>query len=39
LLHRLTSIGSPAVQSIAQKALDRAKKELRGDATLRQQAD
>ena len=39
LLHGLTSIGSPALQSIAQKALDRAKKELRGDATLRQQPD
>jgi hypothetical protein len=37
LLHGLTSIGSPALQSIARTALDRAKKELRGDAAVRQQ--
>jgi hypothetical protein len=39
LLHGLTSIGSPALQSIARAALDRAKKELRGDAAVRQQPD
>ncbi|MGQ0776593.1 MAG: hypothetical protein ACT4NY_19570 [Pseudonocardiales bacterium] len=37
LLHGLTSIGSPALRSIAQKALDRAKKELRGAAAVRRQ--
>jgi len=39
LLHGLTSIGSPALQSTAQTALDRATKELRGDAAVRQQPD
>ncbi|MGH3972846.1 MAG: hypothetical protein ACRDS9_05925 [Pseudonocardiaceae bacterium] len=39
LLHGLTSIGSPALQSIAQTALGRAKKELRGDAAVRHQPD
>jgi hypothetical protein len=39
LLHGLTSIGSPALQSIARRALDRAKKELRGDAAVRRQPD
>ncbi|MGH3813952.1 MAG: hypothetical protein ACRDUV_16110, partial [Pseudonocardiaceae bacterium] len=39
LLHGLTSIGSPALKSIAQTALGRAKKELRGDAAVRQQPD
>ncbi|MGH3802068.1 MAG: hypothetical protein ACRDTD_18425, partial [Pseudonocardiaceae bacterium] len=39
LLHGLTSIGSPALKSIAQTALSRAKKELRGDAAVRQQPD
>lgn len=39
LLHGLTSIGSPALQSMAQRALARAKKELRGDAALRRQPD
>ncbi|MGH3625743.1 MAG: hypothetical protein ACRDQ5_28880 [Sciscionella sp.] len=39
LLHGLTSIGSPALQSTARTALDRAKKELRGDAALRRQPD
>jgi hypothetical protein len=39
LLHGLTSIGSPALQSIAQTAMDRAKKELRGDAAMLQQPD
>jgi hypothetical protein len=34
LLHGLTSIGSPALQSIARTALGRAKKELRGDAAV-----
>ncbi len=37
LLHGLTSIGSPALASIAQTALGRVKKELRGDAAVRQQ--
>ncbi len=37
LLYGLTSIGSPALQSIARTALDRAKKALRGDAAVRQQ--
>jgi len=37
LLHGLTSIGSPALQSMARTALDRAKKELRGDVAVRQQ--
>jgi hypothetical protein len=37
LLHGLTSIGSPALQSIARAALDRANKEVRGDAAVRQQ--
>ncbi|MGH3815192.1 MAG: hypothetical protein ACRDUV_22560, partial [Pseudonocardiaceae bacterium] len=35
----LTSIGSPALKSIAQTALGRAKKELRGDAAVTQQPD
>lgn len=39
LLHGLTSIGSPALAAIACSALDSAKKELRGDAALRQQPD
>jgi hypothetical protein len=39
LLHGLASIGSPALQSAARSALDRAKKELRGDAAVRQQPD
>lgn len=39
LLHGLTSIGSPALQSIARRALDRAKKELRGDSAMWQQPD
>ncbi len=39
LLHGLTSIGSPALQSIARRALGRAKKELRGDAAMRHQPD
>jgi hypothetical protein len=39
LLHGLTSIGSPALQSIAQTALDCAKKDLRGEAAMRQQPD
>ncbi|MGH3900828.1 MAG: hypothetical protein ACRDTA_21810 [Pseudonocardiaceae bacterium] len=39
LLHGLTSIGSPALQSRAQSALGRAKKELRRDAAVRQQPD
>jgi hypothetical protein len=39
LLHGLTSIGSPALQSIAQTALGRAKRALRGDAAVRQQPD
>jgi hypothetical protein len=37
LLHGLTSIGSPALQSMARSALDRAKKALRSDAAVRQQ--
>jgi len=37
LLHGLTSIGSPALQSSARRALGHAKKELRNDAALRQQ--
>jgi len=37
LLHGLTSIGSPALQSMARNALDRAKKALRSDAAVRQQ--
>ncbi|MGH4002459.1 MAG: hypothetical protein ACRDTJ_33915, partial [Pseudonocardiaceae bacterium] len=37
LLHGLTSIGSPALRSIAQTAVGRAKKGLRGDAAVRQQ--
>jgi hypothetical protein len=37
LLHGLTSIGSPALQSSARTALGRATKELRSDAALRQQ--
>jgi hypothetical protein len=37
LLHGLTSIGSPALRSIAQAALGSAKKTLRGDAAVRQQ--
>ncbi|MBV9010592.1 MAG: hypothetical protein JO272_00850 [Pseudonocardiales bacterium] len=37
LLHGLTSIGSPALQSLAGRALECAKKELRGEAALRQQ--
>jgi hypothetical protein len=37
LLHGLTSIGSPALQSAARTALNHAKKQLRGDAALRQQ--
>ena len=39
LLHGLTSIGSPALQSIAQTALGHAKKTLRGGAAVRQQPD
>jgi hypothetical protein len=39
LLHGLTSIGSPALQSAARRALGRAKKELRGDAAMRHQPD
>jgi hypothetical protein len=39
LLHGLTSIGSPELASTARNALDRARKELRGDAALRQQPD
>jgi hypothetical protein len=39
LLHGLTSIGSPALQSTARRALGRAKKELRGDAAMWQQPD
>ncbi len=39
LLHGLASIGSPALRSITRRALDRAKKELRGDAAVRQQPD
>ncbi|MGH3693769.1 MAG: hypothetical protein ACRDRX_07225 [Pseudonocardiaceae bacterium] len=39
LLHGLTSIGSPALRSIAQKALRQASQELRGDAALREQPD
>ncbi|MCA1671398.1 MAG: hypothetical protein LC799_04080, partial [Actinobacteria bacterium] len=39
LLHGLTSIGSPALQSMAQTALGSAKKTLRGDAAVRQQPD
>ncbi len=39
LLHGLTSIGSPALASTARGALDRARKELRSDAALRQQPD
>jgi hypothetical protein len=38
LLHGLASIGSPALQSIAQTALGRAKKALRSDAAVRQLA-
>ncbi|MFZ0118196.1 MAG: hypothetical protein WBR33_08260 [Pseudonocardiaceae bacterium] len=37
LLHGLTSIGSPALRSMARTALDRAKKELWGDAVVRRQ--
>jgi hypothetical protein len=39
LLHGLASIGSPALQSITRRALDRAKKELRGDAAMRRRPD
>jgi hypothetical protein len=39
LLHGLASIGSPALQSTARRALGRAKKELRGDAAMWQQPD
>jgi hypothetical protein len=39
LLHGLTSIGSPALRSIAQTALDRAEKELQGNAAVRQEPD
>jgi hypothetical protein len=39
LLHGLTSIGSPALQSIAGRALGRVKKELWGDAVMWQQPD
>jgi hypothetical protein len=39
LLHGLTSIGSPALRSIARTALGRVKKELRGMAAVRQQPD
>jgi len=39
LLHGLTSIGSPALQSIAKTALGSAKKTLRGAAAVRQQPD
>ncbi|HET9255739.1 MAG TPA: hypothetical protein VFO16_11115 [Pseudonocardiaceae bacterium] len=37
LLHGLTSIGSPALRSLAQRALGHAGKALRGEAALRQQ--
>jgi hypothetical protein len=37
LLHGLTSIGSPALQPIAQTVLGRATKELRGEAAIRRQ--
>lgn len=37
LLHGLTSIGSPALKSAAQTALDRAKRTLRGEVALREQ--
>ncbi|MDQ2881913.1 MAG: hypothetical protein M3Y48_11985 [Actinomycetota bacterium] len=39
LLHGLTSIGSPALASVAQTALGRARKALRGDPVVRQQPD
>jgi hypothetical protein len=39
LLHGLTSIGSPELASRARSAVDRAKKELRGDPAVRQQPD
>lgn len=39
LLHGLTSIGSPALASIAQKALGEAKTQLRGAVAARQQPD
>ncbi|MGH3788900.1 MAG: hypothetical protein ACRDRG_20650 [Pseudonocardiaceae bacterium] len=39
LLHGLTSIGSPTLQSIARKALSREKKALRSAAAVRQQPD
>ena len=39
LLHGLTSIGSPALRSIARVALGRVKKELWGAAAVRQQPD
>ncbi len=39
LLHGLTSIGSPALQSMAQTALRCTKREVRGDAAARQQPD
>jgi hypothetical protein len=37
LLHGLTSIGSPALASLARSAVECANKELRGDAAVRQQ--
>ena len=39
LLHGLTSIASPVLRSIAQTAVDRARKGLRGDVAARQQPD
>jgi hypothetical protein len=39
LLHGLSSIGSPALQSIVRRALDRATKEVRDDAAMRRQPD
>jgi hypothetical protein len=39
LLHGLTSIGSPALQSLALRAVGHARKGLRGDAAMRQQPD
>ncbi|MGH3767921.1 MAG: hypothetical protein ACRDS0_20225 [Pseudonocardiaceae bacterium] len=39
LLHGLTSIGSPALQSVARTAVRRVSKELRGDPALRRQPD
>ncbi|MEO7196728.1 MAG: hypothetical protein ABIZ05_18220 [Pseudonocardiaceae bacterium] len=39
LLHGFTSIGSPALRSVAQSALRRTKKELGSDAAMRRQPD